>query len=199
MAVEQITGAEKDAILKRYGRQPAKKKARRRKPRVKSGLRREPIPKKAPKTAAQNRQFQKKKAAIEKASIAESVRVRDERIVINERRVAAGRKPRDVPPIFTPGTFVQPNKDVVGIPLRKPPTIFKQEYTGPSSPPAQERPLPPFVSARQVPGIKGSIEAITGQQMEDILAAAGIPRRGKVASRSVSSRSATDPYSVFFS
>lgn len=216
MAVEQIVGAEKEAILKRYafsvaaGRKKvaarrkatAKTKARTRKRRVPSGLRQQPR-KKSSLTPTQQAEFTKVKAGLAKKQVAEAKRIKEVRTAQNEARKLRGEKPlRELPPLAVGPAGVKPGPEftrIYGIPEAKPPTIFKQEYTGPSSPPAQERPLPPFISARPIPGIPGSIEAVTGKQMEDILTAAGIPIRKNAATRSISSRSALDPYAIFFS
>jgi len=96
----------------------------------------------------------------------------------NARRVAEGGEPKKVLPAATArARGVAPGADLTGIegvPVVGPPGDFEQTFVGPSSPPAQARPLPPFVSALPVSDATGGLQNITGAEKAALLGQAGI-------------------------
>jgi len=118
--------------------------------------------------------------------------------VQNLKRVAEGKQPLRVPEPFKPRPQGVPgDARISGIPVADNPALFQQDFTGVRSP-TQERPLPFGVSAPPVPGLPGSVEAITGADMQAILAEAGIPFHSAADNPGVAFTRNDDPFAGFF-
>lgn len=145
--------------------------------------------------AARQRKVDRDVAASERRRVADTE-------AQNAQRLREGKAPIRVTPAATRATTpgrraTDREAGIHGIPVAGEPDFFEQNFTGPL-PGAQERALPFGVSAPPIPGFPGSIEAITGADMQRILEEAGIrvaPKKGT----NVAARRAADPYAIFFS
>jgi len=154
-----------------------------------------------PAQLARQQTIQSRGEAVTRRQVEESTqRVREENLV----RVAEGKRPlrepapfREQPPVGTGGV---PREGIFGIPVADNPAVFEQNFTdrpgGRQG--AQERPLPFGVSAPPIPGLPGSIEAITGADMQRILADAGIPFHSAAENPGVANSRNDDPFAGFF-